>query len=251
MSWWLRRLRRHLCARRRSCDANRRHDHRRRALGEDQDPCARGLRSLLGITLEFLKMTFAGLAANGSAEHNSSSRSEPNRALDQRGNVVRCASSAARPKPAGSTRRQPRNRPPPDRGDSHAPAVVYRPRPQSRRRRLGPDAQATKRLRPLAGHPQSLMRRLIGAVRDEVTKLGALSAALAARSAFLTEALEWSGGASERMRCPPPPSRPAFSLDHHPATKTKRRWRWRLPCATISRGRTRKQQPASSPDRPL
>jgi ATP-dependent helicase/nuclease subunit B len=44
----------------------------------------------------------------------------------------------------------------------------------------------------LAGHPQSLMRRLISAIgvkRDDVTKLGSVSIELAARSAFLTEAL--------------------------------------------------------------
>ena len=54
----------------------------------------------------------------------------------------------------------------------------------------------------LAGHPQSLMRRLIGAIgvkRDEVTKLGALSPALAARSAFLTEALR-PAESTERWR---------------------------------------------------
>ncbi len=44
----------------------------------------------------------------------------------------------------------------------------------------------------LAGHPQWLMRRLIGAIgveRDQVVTLGALAPELAARSAFLTEAL--------------------------------------------------------------
>jgi ATP-dependent helicase/nuclease subunit B len=44
----------------------------------------------------------------------------------------------------------------------------------------------------LAGHPQALLHRLIGAIgvkRDEVARLGALRPALAARSAFLTEAL--------------------------------------------------------------
>ena len=54
----------------------------------------------------------------------------------------------------------------------------------------------------LAGHPQSLMRRLIGAIgvkRDEVTKLGALSPALEARSAFLTEALR-PAESTERWR---------------------------------------------------
>jgi ATP-dependent helicase/nuclease subunit B len=47
-------------------------------------------------------------------------------------------------------------------------------------------------LQALAGHPQALMRRLIGAIgvnRDEVKPLGSLSPALAARFAFLTEAL--------------------------------------------------------------
>ena len=44
----------------------------------------------------------------------------------------------------------------------------------------------------LAGHPQALMRRLIseiGVKRDDVKPIGALPPALAARSAFLTEAL--------------------------------------------------------------
>ncbi len=44
----------------------------------------------------------------------------------------------------------------------------------------------------LAGHPQALLHRLIGAIgvkRDEVAPLGSSTPALAARSAFLTEAL--------------------------------------------------------------
>jgi ATP-dependent helicase/nuclease subunit B len=47
-------------------------------------------------------------------------------------------------------------------------------------------------LQGLAGHPQSLMRRLIseiGVKREDVTRLGSVSPAVAARSAFLTEAL--------------------------------------------------------------
>ncbi len=54
----------------------------------------------------------------------------------------------------------------------------------------------------LAGHPQSLMRRLISAIgvkRDDVATLGALSPALAARSAFLTEALR-PAESTERWR---------------------------------------------------
>ena len=54
---------------------------------------------------------------------------------------------------------------------------------------IGADDDATL---GLAGHPQSLMRRLIGAIgvkREDVAKLGSPSPALAARSAFLTEAL--------------------------------------------------------------
>src|ERR1700677_2876064 len=56
----------------------------------------------------------------------------------------------------------------------------------------------------LAGHPQSVMRRLIGAIgvkREDVARLGSPPPALAARSAFLTEALRpaestdsWRGG---------------------------------------------------------
>src|SRR5271170_2775570 len=54
----------------------------------------------------------------------------------------------------------------------------------------------------LAGHPQALMRRLIGEIgikRDDVKPLGAPSAALAARSAFLTEALR-PAESTERWR---------------------------------------------------
>jgi ATP-dependent helicase/nuclease subunit B len=54
----------------------------------------------------------------------------------------------------------------------------------------------------LAGHPQALMRRLIGGIgvkRDDVKPLGALSPALAARSAFLTEALR-PAESTERWR---------------------------------------------------
>ena len=54
----------------------------------------------------------------------------------------------------------------------------------------------------LAGHPQWLMRRLIGEIgveREDVKSLGALSPALAARSAFLTEALR-PAESTERWR---------------------------------------------------
>ncbi len=54
----------------------------------------------------------------------------------------------------------------------------------------------------LAGHPQWLMRRLIGEIgveREEVKPLGALAPALAARSAFLTEALR-PAESTERWR---------------------------------------------------
>jgi ATP-dependent helicase/nuclease subunit B len=54
----------------------------------------------------------------------------------------------------------------------------------------------------LAGHPQALMRRLIGDIgvkRDDVKTLGELSPALAARSAFLTEALR-PAESTERWR---------------------------------------------------
>ena len=54
----------------------------------------------------------------------------------------------------------------------------------------------------LAGHPQSLMRRLIatiGVKRDDVARLGELSPTLAARSAFLTEALR-PAESTERWR---------------------------------------------------
>ena len=49
-----------------------RHDHRRRALGEDQDPCARGLRSLTwGITLESSRSP-SRVGRNGSPSTSSS-----------------------------------------------------------------------------------------------------------------------------------------------------------------------------------
>jgi ATP-dependent helicase/nuclease subunit B len=54
----------------------------------------------------------------------------------------------------------------------------------------------------LAGHPQWLTRRLIGEIgvgRDDVKSLGAVSPALAARSAFLTEALR-PAESTERWR---------------------------------------------------
>ena len=54
----------------------------------------------------------------------------------------------------------------------------------------------------LAGHPQALMRRLvatIGVKRDDVARLGELSPALTARSAFLTEALR-PAESTERWR---------------------------------------------------
>src|SRR5277367_4801967 len=54
---------------------------------------------------------------------------------------------------------------------------------------IGADDDATL---GLAGHPQSLMRRLIGAIgvrREDVTTLGAPSPTLEARSAFLSETL--------------------------------------------------------------
>ena len=64
---------------------------------------------------------------------------------------------------------------------------------------IGADDDATL---GLAGHPQSLMRRLIGAIgvkREDVAKLGSPSPALAARSAFLTEALR-PAESTERWR---------------------------------------------------
>jgi len=54
----------------------------------------------------------------------------------------------------------------------------------------------------LAGHPQALLRRLIGEIgvrREDVARLGALSPALAARSAFLSEALR-PAESTERWR---------------------------------------------------
>src|SRR5271156_893213 len=63
----------------------------------------------------------------------------------------------------------------------------------------GPSDEASQ---GLAGHPQALMRRLIGEIgvkRDDVEPLGALSPALAARSAFLTEALR-PAESTERWR---------------------------------------------------
>ena len=54
----------------------------------------------------------------------------------------------------------------------------------------------------IAGHPQALMRRLIGEIgvsREDVAQLGQLSPALAARSAFLSEALR-PAESTERWR---------------------------------------------------
>jgi ATP-dependent helicase/nuclease subunit B len=54
----------------------------------------------------------------------------------------------------------------------------------------------------LAGHPQALLRRLIGEIgvrREDVARLGAVSPALAARSAFLSEALR-PAESTERWR---------------------------------------------------
>jgi len=64
---------------------------------------------------------------------------------------------------------------------------------------IGADDDATL---GLAGHPQSLMRRLIGAIgvkREDVASLSSPSPALAARSAFLTEALR-PAESTERWR---------------------------------------------------
>src|SRR5271154_1923100 len=64
---------------------------------------------------------------------------------------------------------------------------------------IGADDDATL---GLAGHPQSLMRRLIGAIgvkREDVAKLGSPSPALSARSAVLTEALR-PAESTERWR---------------------------------------------------
>ena len=64
----------------------------------------------------------------------------------------------------------------------------------------------------LAGHPQALLHRLIGVIgvrREDVTTLGSLSAALTARSAFLSEALRPAGSTDrwrDRERALSPPS---------------------------------------------
>ena len=93
----------------------------------------------------------------------------------------------------------------------------------------------------LAGHPQALLHRLIGAIgvkREDVTPLGSPSPPLAARSAFLSEALRPAESTDlwrERgwTLSPLALAAPRFkaSRSSSPTTRMKRAWRWRSPCA--------------------
>ena len=100
----------------------------------------------------------------------------------------------------------------------------------------------------LAGHPQALLHRLIGLIgvtRDDVRPLGAPTRALAARAAFLSEALRPAEFdrrvARPKARSLPPPSPPRSRAlrSSPPTTRPKRRWRWPSRCAKFWKRRAR------------
>ena len=110
----------------------------------------------------------------------------------------------------------------------------------------------------LAGHPQALLHRLIGAIgvkREDVTPLGSPSPTacgplrLPERSAS-SRGIDRSLARTGVDACRRSPSPPRFkaSRSSSPTTRTKRAWRWRSPCAKRWRRRARPRR-SSRPTR--
>ena len=205
------------------------------------------------ITLDFLKIAFAHWPL-WLDEHGLIDRRQAGRAPDRRRNQ-----RARRRAPAAVRRSSPARPAPIARPRALIAAIARapagrgraaRPRPRSRRRRLGDDRRerrdSARARRPSAGAPAPADRRRSASTRDDVATLGALSPALAARSAFLTEALRpaefdrslaRAGGRAVAAGASPPRSRASRSSS--PTMKPKRRWRWPSRCAKRSRRRAR------------
>ena len=183
-----------LRARGRSCRADRRHDHRGRALGKLETLAPDFYDSYWRITLDFLKIAFAHWP-EWLAERGLIDRAKRVALLIE--NEIKALADGARRGPtiiAGSTGA--------NRATARLIAAIARA-PQGAVVLPDLDRDLDERAwamigasddasQGLAGHPQALLHRLtamIGVRRDDVAILGSLSPAARARSAFLSEAL--------------------------------------------------------------
>ena len=205
-----------LCARRRPCGADRRHDHRQGRSEGARNLAPETYDRYWRITLDFLKIAFAAWP-EWLAEQGLIDRAARVAALVE-AEVAGLASGARRGPTivAGSTGA--------NRATARLIAAVARA-DQGAVVLPGLDTRLDERAwamigardgdaQGLAGHPQALLHRLIGLIgvtRDDVRPLGAPTKALAARAALVERGaapgrIRPTPGATARTRSLPPPS---------------------------------------------